>query len=338
MPVAAAGQARRPEPTPAEESLQRINDDYDQQLLGLERQRLERLGGLAARQKPAEAAATYEQLFRQAIAANLFREGESAADTVVKSGSTSPTTLALAHLVRIVARADRGAFDDSLDGLRQALAQRPADGQPGALQNALGADGLVGICEAYYERLVHEGQYAVAQKALRLAHDEARPGAVKDFLKSRLDRVALVGKPAPALKGTDLDGKPFDLAEARGKVVLIDFWASWCRPSAGEVEWLDQAYNTYRGRGLQVVGVNLDTLQDGGQKLETVLPNIRRFMLDLNVRWPNLVNGTDDRDYARAYAISDIPANVLVDRNGNVVAVDLVRKNFEQVLARVVGP
>src|SRR5262249_53568150 len=157
--------------------------------------------------------------------------------------------------------------------------------------------------EAYYERLAHEGQYAVARKALRLAHDEARNPTVKEFLKSRLDRIELVGKPAPPIRGTDLDGKPFDLASARGKAVLVDSWASWCHPSASEVEWLEQAYNTYRGRGLQVVGINLDTLQDGGQRLETVLPNIRRFVLDSNIPWPNLVNGADDRDYARAYGI-----------------------------------
>ena len=257
---------------------------------------------------------------------------------MVKNGSPSPTTLGLAQLVRIVARADRGAFEDSLDCLRQALAQKEKQGPAGGAKATLSAGELVGICEAYYERLVHEGQYEIARKALRIALDVAQEPVVKDFLKSRLDRIELVGKPAPLIRGTDIDGKPFDLADSRGKVVLVVFWASWCLPSAGEVSWLEQAYDTYHGRGLQIVGINLDTLQDGGQKLETVLPNVRRFLLDYNVRWPNLVSGADDRDYARAYGITDIPANVLIDRKGNVVQVDLVRKNFEQVLSRVIGP
>jgi thiol-disulfide isomerase/thioredoxin len=348
MPPVAPGQEKRSEAprtansaraavSQADESLQAINDDYDQKLLQLDRQRLERLGRLAGRQPPADAAATYEQLFRLAIAGNLFRDAEAAADTVVKSGSPSPTTLGLAHLVRIVARADRGAFEGSLDGLRQALAQRPQEGQAGTIRSTLTTDELVGIGEAYYERLVHESQYAVARKALRLAHDEAREPAVKAFLKSRLDRVELVGKPAPPIRGTDVNGKPFDLAELRGKVVLVDFWASWCHPSAAEVQWLEQAYDAHRDQGFQIVGINLDTLQDGGQKLETVFPNIRRFLLDFNVRWPTLINGTEARDYATAYGITDIPANVLIDRNGTVVEVDLVRKNLEPVLSRVVG-
>ena len=234
--------------------------------------------------------------------------------------------------MRIVARADRGAFDDSLDCLRQALAHKEKEGQAGGQKATLAAAELVGICEAYYERLVHEGQYEIARKALRLALDVAQEPVVKDFLKSRLERIDLLGKPAPPIRGTDIDGKPFDLADSRGKVVLVIFWASWCLPSAGEVAWLEQAYDAYHARGLQIVGINLDTLQDGGQKLETVLPNVRRFLLDHNIRWPNLMSGADDRDYARAYGITDIPANVLVDRKGNVVQVDLVRKNFEQVL------
>jgi thiol-disulfide isomerase/thioredoxin len=349
LPRMAPGQSNRPDPpasanpaqaasAPAEESIQAINEQYDQKLLQLDRERLERLGRLAGRQKPADAAATYEQLFRLGIAANLFRETETAADAVVNNGSPSPTTLGLAHLMRIVARADRGAFEDSLDCLRQALSHQEKQGQAGGNKANLTAVELVGICEAYYERLVHEGQYEIARKALRLALDVAQEPVVKDFLRSRLNRIELLGKPAPPIRGTDMDGKPFDLAASRGKVVLIVFWASWCLPSASEVEWLEQAYDAYRGRGLQIVGINLDALQDGGQKLETVLPSVRRFLLDYNVRWPNLMSGTDDRDYARAYGITDIPANVLVDRNGNVVQVDMVRKNFEPILARVVGP
>jgi thiol-disulfide isomerase/thioredoxin len=336
LPRVAPGQAVAAPPT--EESVRTINDDYDQKLLALERQRLERLGRLAARQKPADAAATYEQLFRLGIGANLFRDAEEAADTVVKNGSASPTTLALAHLVRIIARADRGAYEDSLDCLRQALAQRQKEGEAGATQAHLMSSEIVGICDAYYQRLVHGGQYEIARKAFRLVLDETRQPAVKDYLTSRLERIERVGKPAPPLRGTDIDGKPFDLADSRGKVVLVVFWASWCLPSAAETEWLDQAYDAYRGRGLQIVGVNLDTLQDGGQKLETVLPNIRRFLLDYNVRWPSLINGTGDRNYARAYGITDIPANVLIDREGKVVQVDLVRQNFESILSRVVGP
>src|SRR5208283_4187647 len=122
--------------------------------------------------------------------------------------------------------------------------------------------------------------------------------AVKDFLASRLKRIELVGKPAPPIQGTDLDGKVFNLAEEKGKVVLVVFWASWNLPSAAQISWFEQVRDAYHKRGLRVVGINLDAHEESGQKLETVLPNIRRFLLDYNITWPTLVNGSGDRDYA----------------------------------------
>ena len=87
-----------------------------------------------------------------------------------------------------------------------------------------------------------------------------------------------------------------------------------------------------------MLGINVDTLQRRGPKLETVMPNIRRFLLDHNVRWPNLINGTGAIDYAKAYGVTEIPSNVLIGRDGNVVHLDLSRKNLDAVVARAVNP
>jgi peroxiredoxin len=334
---AAASSPSQAASAPNDESVQAINDDYDRKLLRLDRDRLERLARLAARQKPADAAATYEQLFRLGIAANLFRDVEAAADAVVKDGSPSPTTLTLAHLTRVIARADRGADEESLDCLRQALSQRQSDRQAGGPKVTLTADEAVGICDAYYQRLIHDGKYETARRAFRLVVDQTSLPPVKDYLKSRLARLEQVGKPAPAIRGTDIDGKPFDLAASKGKVVLVIFWASWCLPNVAELTWLEQAYDTYRGRGFEVVGINLDAADDS-QKIETIMPSVRRFLIDHNVRWPILVSGSAGQDYTKAYGITDIPAKVLIDREGNVVQLDLVRKNLEPVLSKIIGP
>jgi hypothetical protein len=85
------------------------------------------------------------------------------------------------------------------------------------------------------------------------------------------------------------------------------------------------------------VGINLDAVSDGDRKPSTVLPNVRRFLLDYNVTWPTLMNGQGDQDYARAYGVTEIPANVLVGQDGTVLHIDLVRKNLEPTIARVIG-
>ena len=348
LPPTALGQdtdrdkARPPEPKAAgsagaEETVQAIDDEYNRQLLHLEQRRLEQLGRLAARQQPALAAATYERLFRLAIAGDLFRDAEAAAVKVVEQGTPSPTTDALAHLVKIIAEVERGAFEQSLQSLRRAIAESTQEKQATAARAALAPAEVIGICEAYYQRLVEGNQFAIAREAFRLVLEQPYSPAVKDFLASRLKRIELVGKPAPPILGTDLDGKVFNLAEEKGEVVLVVFWASWNLPSAAQVSWLEQVRDANHKRGLRVVGINLDAHEESGQKLETVLPNIRRFLLDYNITWPTLVNGSGDRDYAKAYGISDIPANVLIGRDGSVVQIDLSRRNLEPVVSRLLG-
>jgi peroxiredoxin len=325
-------------PGTADANLQSINDDYNRQLLQIERQRLDRLSRLAARQQPAEAALTYEQLFRLAIANNLFREAEPAAEHVLKSANTStPIVQFLAQTTNLIAAADRGAYEESLADLRKLIAAKASGNRPAQAQAApLDTSALLTICEAYYQRLIQGNQFEVARTAFRLVEKEADSPAVKDFCTSRLNRLQMIGKPALSIEGTDLDGKQVRLSDLKGNVVLVVFWASWCLPSSSEVAWLDQVYDTYHNRGFRVLGINLDAAASGGPKLETVMPNIRRFLLDHNVRWPNLINGTGVHDYAKAYGVAEIPSNVLISRDGLIIHLDLSRKNLDAVVAGAV--
>jgi len=86
------------------------------------------------------------------------------------------------------------------------------------------------------------------------------------------------------------------------------------------------------------VGINVDTLQGDRPKLEAVLPSVRRFLLENNVRWPNLVNGTGTNDYAKAYGVAEIPSNVVIGRDGTVIHLDLSpRKNLATVVGKAVA-
>jgi hypothetical protein len=93
----------------------------------------------------------------------------------------------------------------------------------------------------------------------------------------------------------------------------------------------------YRGKGFRIVGINLDMMQDGGVSAESVTPNVRRFLVDHNVRWPNLINSPGDRDYAKAYGVTEIPANALIGRDGKILRLDLGGADLEAVLAKALG-
>jgi thiol-disulfide isomerase/thioredoxin len=325
-------------PSPSSEAIRAIDEEYARQRLGLERHRLERLEQLAASQNPAEAAATYEKLFRLAIDSDLFGDAERAAKTVLATGSPSPAAIGLAYMVKIVAEADRGAYDQSLESLQQAVTERQKAAPGGQLGTELPTDEVVEICDAYFQRLIQGAHYDNARKALNILLGHTNRPAFKEFLSSRVRRLEVVGKPAPLIRGTDLEGKPFDLADFRGKkAVLVVFWASWCLPCEPEVELLHEIQESYGARGLQIVGINLDALSSGDPKSGSVLPTVRHFLLDYNVTWPTLMNGQGDKDYTGAYGVTEIPANVLVGKDGTVLHIDLVRKNLGPMVARALG-
>lgn len=79
-----------------------------------------------------------------------------------------------------------------------------------------------------------------------------------------------VGKPAPALIATGLDGQTFDLAAARGKVVIVNFWATWCGPCRAEMPLLNRFYLAHRAQGLVLVGVSVDDQHDRKEVVEVM--------------------------------------------------------------------
>jgi thiol-disulfide isomerase/thioredoxin len=319
-------------------TLEAINSDFDRGVAELERRRLERLARLAAGQEKDEAGKTYEAYFRLVIANGLYREAEPTAERVMKAGAMSTEVGALAVLVNIIAEADRGAYEESVASIAAAIeAGRRDRGEADKVAVPLPLETRLTLIYAYCRRLTQAGQFVVAQKALRRIEGNAQDAVIKDLVASRLKQLGMIGRPAPPIAGTDVDGKPVRLADSRGDVVLVYFWASWCLPNSAEIAWFEQVARMYRMRGFRVLGINLDAAQDGGQPLETVMPNIRRFLLDHNVTWPNLVNGPGDRDYAGAYGVTQIPANVLIGRDGTVIHLDLTRSNFEAAVEKAVG-
>lgn len=84
------------------------------------------------------------------------------------------------------------------------------------------------------------------------------------------DSGAHVGQPAPPLVVPELDGHTFDLAHERGKVVIVNFWATWCSPCRAEMPLLDSFYQRYRARGLVLIGVSVDDAHDRAQVVQVM--------------------------------------------------------------------
>ncbi len=117
-----------------------------------------------------------------------------------------------------------------------------------------------------------------------------------------------VGQPAPALVVPELDGQAFDLSAMRGKVVIVNFWATWCPPCREEMPALDSFYRRYHGQGLEMIGLSSDR------------PHNRSDVTKVMQSFSYPAAMLDDAKVNEFGTSSVLPITVIVDRNGVVRA------------------
>jgi len=138
--------------------------------------------------------------------------------------------------------------------------------------------------------------------------------------------------PTLDIAGPTLEGGQFDLKDLRGKVVLVDFWATWCGPCIAELPNVLEVYQRHHGQGFEVVGISLDADKD----------QLRRFVQEKKIPWPQIIFEEEKargwyNPIARLYNISSIPATILVNTQGRVAATDLRGNFLETEVAKLVG-
>ena len=179
------------------------------------------------------------------------------------------------------------------------------------------------------ERALRDGRDAEArpyfEAVVSADADSFRVAAAEGSLYE-IDHLA-VGMEAPDFEALTLDGEPLRLSDLRGRVVLLDFWATWCGPCIPELEHLAETAGEHRGDAFALVGVSLDRDRS----------DLVAMVEDRDLDWPHVwQEGAWEGEIARLYNVRSIPQTYLLDRDGRIVAKDVRGEGIEEAVAALV--
>lgn len=171
------------------------------------------------------------------------------------------------------------------------------------------------------------------QKALYARIIKEYPNAPSaKYLKGKVRQADSLGKPF-ALSFTDaISGKKVDISDFKGKVVVIDFWATWCGPCIADLPKLKEFYAAYKAKGVEIISVSLDQPEDKGG-----LTKLKEFVGKNDMPWAHYYQGNFwESEFSMNWGINAIPALFLIDQKGNLIDVE-ARGGLEGRVKKLLG-
>jgi len=174
-------------------------------------------------------------------------------------------------------------------------------------------------------------------KQLKTDFPDTKPARVADQVLAAIQKqndakkindALAIGTVFPDFNEKDLAGQPLSITNLKGKVILVDFWATWCGPCVAELPNVLRTYENYHSRGFEIVGISLDEDQT----------KLTAFTKEKNMTWPQFFDGLGwGNKLGVKYGIESIPATFLLDGNGKIIGRDLRGEELEQAVGKAVA-
>jgi thiol-disulfide isomerase/thioredoxin len=153
---------------------------------------------------------------------------------------------------------------------------------------------------------------------------EVLPQIEKMDAMKAIQQNLVVGKMFPDFQEKDLEGKPLSVSRFKGKVLLVDFWATWCGPCRVELPNVIATYEKHHKNGFEILGISLDNDEQA----------MKQFLASNKMTWPQYFDGLGwQTKLAGQYGVNSIPATYLLDAQGKIIARDLRGDDLEEAVA-----
>lgn len=266
----------------------------------------------------ADSERAWQWLFVTSIEHGFETEAVKLARTYIKSPNAAAATRGVAQQTLAIGLAKSGESEEAVELFTSQL--RFARFQSG------------GALIEFGRRLATQLQLARDFGAARHVYEEIASkfflnADVRSLCENRIKKMNMVDQPAPGVDGSDITGGTVSLASLKGKVVLIDFWATNCPPCLEEMPNLKQIYADYHDKGFEIVGVSLD----GDSSI------VEQFTGKAGISWPMIVERGTVESLRESYFVPTIPSLFIVDQSGKLHQFDVRGKALRNVIENLLN-